>query len=574
MGVQAAVFESAGKRTEHYVPGTYSRSQNISNPTGISRGNLCVLGKSTGGKPQTLLEFSSIAEAQNTLVSGDLLTAVAYAFSGSSDYVPNKVYAMRVNPGTQASLTLSAGGTDVLKLSSWDYGAHTNQLKILISTGSTTNSKVVTTVYKDTTVTSEDIVRESISLQYIGSGSNPTVTVSTTSISMTATTADGTDSLEIAFDEVDTIDELVTRINDSGLFSATNLESDSDAEIELDTVSGVDISSSVTLYSNFAAFIDYLESNEYIGEGNVEWISESTRVVPDNTDGYKYFTGGTLGDYTASEWNDALEVLSKENIQIVTSPTTSSTIQALIVAHCKTMSNTINRKERTFWLGASLNASDSDGITTAKSFNTKYGSYVIDSVTTTNPLTDETEEISGAMLAVMLAGIEAALPINEPLTNKSLNILGFSTIRDISNMEKLIKAGVVVCNPNPEDNKKYVCIRAITTYQGNDLISCERSMTREDLYMNRDLRSHFGTGVGRPNLGDTASIIQTLKDAAKEWQGLGLIIPNKSNNNVWNIKVIIGADKVYLKYSRFLTAPTNFIFITATNKTYSKAVEL
>ena len=584
MGVSSAVFESAGKRTEHYVPGVYSRSYNVTSPSGISSGNLCILGKSTGGKPHTLLEFSSLAEAKDSLVSGELLEGVGYAFNGSDDYVPQKVYAMRVNTGTQSTCTLSSGDTEVLKLSSWDYGSHTNQLKIWVQTGSTTNSKKITTVFKDNTVEVDDIIRESLSLSYVGEGENPTVTVTNEAITMTATVTttddDGNetsedDTLTISFDDVDTIEELVTRINDSSSFSATSLESDSDAEIELDTVTNVDIADETVLYSNFQAVVDALEDNEYIGEGNVEILSDNNRVVPDDTDGYVYFSDGSAGSYTTSEWSDALEALEKEDVQIIATPVTTASIQNLIATHCKTMSSTVNRKERTCLLGGALDESDTTGIARAKALASKYASYVVDSATVTNPISGDSEEVGGAILAIMLAGMESGMSVNEPLTNKTLSVLGFSTIRSISNMEKLIKAGVMVCNPNPDDITSYVCIRAITTYQGSgDLISCERSMTREDLYMNRDLRNRFASSIGRPNAGKTSTIIQTLKDAAKEWANMGYIIPSDSGDNVWDIKVSVDADKNYLTFSRYLTAPTNFIFITAINKTYSSTVEV
>ena len=52
------------------------------------------------------------------------------------------------------------------------------------------------------------------------------------------------------------------------------------------------------------------------------------------------------------------------------------------------------------------------------------------------------------------------------------------------------------------------------------------------------------------------------------------IIPTDSNENVWDIKVRIDGDKVYLTFSRYLTAPVNFVFITAINHIYTSTVEL
>ena len=77
MGVSPAIFESGGQRSEHVVPGVYGRSFNVSSPSGILAGNLCILGKSNGGEPYKMLEFGSLSDAQEVLVGGELLDAIA-----------------------------------------------------------------------------------------------------------------------------------------------------------------------------------------------------------------------------------------------------------------------------------------------------------------------------------------------------------------------------------------------------------------------------------------------------------------------------------------------------------------
>ena len=87
MGVSAAIFQSAGKRSEHYVPGAYSRSAAVGGAgDGVSANNGVVLGRSRGGQPNKLLVFSTQQEAEETLVDGDLLKAVAHAFNPSPEY--------------------------------------------------------------------------------------------------------------------------------------------------------------------------------------------------------------------------------------------------------------------------------------------------------------------------------------------------------------------------------------------------------------------------------------------------------------------------------------------------------
>lgn len=586
MGVSPAIFESANQRTEHLVPGVYSRSNNVTSPSGVSAGNLCIIGKSNGGEPQKLLTFGSLADAKATLLGGDLLNAVAYAFNGSNTYVPQRVMAMRVNPGTQSNTVLKSSGTNILKVNSWDWGSHCNQLKIKIEDGTVSDTKKVTIGYKDEMTTIDNVGRQSISLGYLGEGTNPICTITTTGIKLSATitveeTTEEGDVVEINWEDCETLQELVNQIEDSGLYAATLLDVSLGAKTnELDTCSNVSIGNlalddgpeDMTVFnSNLQAFIDSILNVTFIG--SVELLDVNIRVVPDNTDSFVYFTGGTIGSYTYSDFVAALEKLETEDIQIISTSSTDESIQAAIVSHCTSMSSTINRKERMCILGGVVGEEDDDAIAKARSFNNKLCSYVTDSAKAINPLTGKVENVSGAIVGVMLAGMESAMAVNEPLTFKTLNVIEFNKKRTLSNMEKLIAAGIMVCNNNPENAAEYVCIRALTTYQGNDLIANERSMTREAIYMDKDLRSRYVGGIGHTNNYSTASIEAVLKNAAKEWADLGYIIPD-AGKNVWGIKIRISGDKVYLTYSRYLTAPRNFVFITSTNNIYENTVEL
>lgn len=574
MGVSPAIFESAGQRTEHYVPGSYSRSSNVSSPSGVTAGNLVVLGKSTGGEPFKLLEFSGLADAQEILVGDELLKAVGYAFNGSNTYIPQRVFAMRVNDGTQSGLELKTGNTTVLTLKSWDWGLHTNQLKLMLNQATTKGVKL-SVAYKDELIVTDNIFRDSLSVQYIGDGTSANVTISDKNINLSAVDSESAtiDDYTFSFEDFPTLDELATRINDTGKYVVSIIDiTDGALSQHLDTSSYVlQDGIAVTLTSNLQALVDVLRQNQFIG--SVE-VSQTTRQLPDINNEYKYFTGGTSGEYTISQWQQALEQLESENIQMITTYSTDDNIQALIANHCTRMSSTENRKERTAILGCAVGETDDVAIQRAVGFNNKLVAYVCDNAMANNPIDGKVETISGGMLAVMLSGMESAMAVNEPLTNKTLNVLGFTKKRTIANMGNMIKNGLIVCNPNPENVAENVCIRAVTTFQGNnDLISCEKSMVREDLYMNRDLRNRYSIGIGRPNESSTSSIIQTLKDAAREWALSGYIVPKKSDN-VWNIKVKISGDKVFLTFSRYLTAPRNFVFITATNHVYESTIEV
>lgn len=580
MGVSPAIFESGGQRSEHYVPGVYSRSFNVSSPSGVSAGNLCILGKSNGGKPFTLLEFDGLASAQETLVGGELLDAVGYAFSASNTYVPSKVYAMRVNDGTQSSTILQIGASDLLKLKSWDWGVHTNQLKIMVASGTVANSKKITIAYKEKSETIDNIVNAALKVNYLGDGDTPTVSVGKTNISFGAVIPDGeegagdpTDTLTVNFADYDTLESLAAYINNSGIWNASVLGNNAELEsVKLDTVTGASVAETGTsLYANFDAFLNALNSMSFIGE--VEILDTNTRDVPDDTDSYVYFTGGTVGTYSTQQWITALSALELEDIQIIATPSAEASVHTLIKTHCVNMSNVINRKERTCILGGPVDMSDESAILEAQGLNNKLVSFCCDNPIKVNLLTGKTEQLSGAMLGVMLAAMESSMSPNTPLTFKQLDVLGFAKIRKVSNMTTLIQAGIMVCNSNPENLSEYICIRALTTFQGDDLINNERSMVREDLFMNRDLRAQFRSVIGGAGVAVNTAI-KTLKDRAVQWALNGYIVPSDSNENVWNIKVRIDGDKVYITYSRYLTAPVNFVFITAVNHIYTSTIEL
>ena len=566
MGISKAVFESAGKRTEHLIPGVYSRSNNVSSSGTVSAGNLVILGHSTGGKPNTLLSFSTLAEAKDALVSGELLNGVAHAFVPSSENRPQRVYAMRVNEGTQSSITLASGGQDILEVKAWDYGVHTNQLKLLIEAGTEDNTKKLSVAYKTSTISYDNIGKQSFALSYIGENTNPEVTITPTNFKANAIneSSETADEITASFTDFETVDSLVAFINDSDAWTATLIDSDSNSKTsDLDSVSNVSVTTDVTLTSNLKAFIDTLESCSYVG--SVKLLS-NTRVVPEDTVLYKYFTGGTAGTSDISAWSKTLGFLEAEDIQIISTTSTNSSIQNLIAQHCSDMSSTENRKERTCILGGALGIIDDDAVTIARGFNSKYVSFVADGIIASNPLTGDTETFAPSYLACKLAGLESSLSPSEPLTNKDVSVSGFTSIRKKSSIEKLISNGILCVNIT-QDNR-YAVIRSLTTYQSDDLMLCERSMVREDLYMNRDLRNRFAAGIGHVNDVSTDAIVTTLKNAAKEWRLNNYIVQNGADD-VWDISVNIDGDKVYLTFSRYLAAPRNFVFITSNNYTYS-----
>jgi len=567
MGVSPAKFNSAGQSSEHYIPGNYSRRDVAGGGTGVSTGRLCIIGTSMGGKPLTLHSVSDKAEAKQLLVSGSLLDGVLHALNGSNTFVPQQVFCMRVNAATQSALTLKKGSESILNVKSADYGVHTNQLKLWLKDG-TTGKKVLVNFKGNETVI-DNIAKKSFSVLYTGTGTSATCTINATGLTLTSDIA--TDSLTITWEECETIEEIVSRINDTGVYSAVLLDTTPNtAASELDHVTGISVkTTAATFNSDLQALITALESVAYIESVS---LAGNSRLVPENNTGYVYFSGATAGTSTISDWSDAIDELEKYDIQIIATAATDSDIHNLIADHCVSMSTVSKKKERTCWFGTAKNTSLDAALAAARGFNSELVSLVMTGANANNPLTGVAEDISPALLACKCAGIESALGVSNPLTNKAIKVNSFDKKYTDGELNKMIAGGITPFGEN--DEGELVCIRAMTTYQGDSLILNERCMIRSVLYMDRDLRKAFNPRTGTNDEPSESSIIATLNDKARSWYAEQLLTKSDSGELVQNVKVRFDGDKTYLTFDRFVRAPNNFVFITATNKVYRSTVEV
>lgn len=572
MGVSAAKFESAGKSSEHFVPGVYSRRATVAGEVGVSSNNLCIIGYSVGGKPNQLYEFSDKAEAQRELQSGQLLEAVANAFNGSNDYVPQKVYAIRVNTGTQSSLELKSGVNTILKLKSQNYGVLCNQIKFWLKDGTDKGTKKVLLSFKGDDIVIDNIGQKLMTLMYTGSGERPQAIISDTGIRMFASNSGETvDEFIYEWANVETLYELIDLINSTGVYIANSLVNEPNTPTTILDCMNIELGDSATvLTANVDALIKALVNTPYIGE--VEFAENASRVMPDNNSNYVFFDGATAGSYTQADWLKSLAELEKYDIQLITTPCTEHSVHVLIANHCIEMSQIDRKKECQFIVGCSAETSMEDALEYAAELNTEYGSYVWSTAIANNPFTGEKETLNPAMLACKMAGIEAALAVPNPLTNKVVKVNAFTRKLSMPEMNKLIKGGIMPFNEN--DEGELVCIRAVTTYKGDNLALNERSMVREALYIDRDLRKAFNRRVGTFAEPSESDILNVLNNKAKVWYQQGYITKSDDGKLVFDTKVRVDGDKTYLTYSKYLRSPNNFIFITSINKVYSSTIEL
>lgn len=558
MALSKRTFQSAGQISQHLIPGAYSRIDSVKGIGGlVSANNLVIMGQSTGGKPATLLQFNGIAEAVNTLQGGPLMEAVRLAFNPGNDLVPQRIYAVRVNNATQSTYAMQDGSAnDMIKVDSRDYGLSRNQITLTLEAG-TNYGKKITVNYKTNQEVFDDVRRQSFTIQYTDGAC--TMTITNNSGTQQLTTSVG--GLSIDLNTYPTIGDLVAYINNQTNFTASVIAGQEGASsLELDSVSTQDINSSAyTAESTMQAIIDVLNNESgYVEASAVNATND--RAIPANFS-ETYMTGGSEGSYTSSEWNAALTMLESEDVQFVATPDDDAAVHASIATHCTTMSSVTGRKERQFIVGGAWGDSVSTAISNSQTLNSKSGMYVFNGFTQRD-VNGAIKSYSAGYAACLLAGMAAAQALNETQTFKTLNVISLEDKLTNSELEQLIENGV--CPLNYNSQRLPHVVRAVNTYQTDDLKWNEFSSVKEMYFISRDLRAYLEERfVGRPGTKFYGGVMKgAVETKLAQYTDLGLFTQSADGTAWWNVQLSIAGDTVTVDYDAYITLPINFIFVT------------
>lgn len=529
----------------------------------LSVGNVvALLGRSAGGKPKTALRFGSPQEAQRELVSGELLDAVLAAFDPSAETGgPFQVVALRVNPATQASLTLkSAAAADVISLVSTNYGQRENLIKVKVEAGSVSGLRLTTQRGNDY-YSQDNVGRAAFSVEYTGVEATATITINGTQAVLSAPA--GTVVATLSLSEFATVQDLVDRINLVAGFEAEVLDGNTKPTLNgLDFVTAQSVKTAYTVRADLQAAVDWLNSG---AEGFVTATRVEGAGAPPAASAFAFLSGGSDGTTTTADWADAFEELQKVDVQWIAPVSSDAAIHAMADTHAAYMSN-VGLKERRVIVGTASGTTDAEALAAVKALNSDrtslvhLGHYNYDAA---GKLVLRPPYISAALLAGMFSGVNPGTP----LTNKTIKVRGLERdLRNPTDTDVLINGGVL-CLENTEQD--YKVVKSISTWLVNDNYNrVEQSTGVAVDFVARNIRQALNVLRGQKGnplvLSRAISIAEsTLRELARpDPVGPGVIVGNAESPAYRNIKGSLEGDVIRIEFECSPVIPVNYVLAT------------
>lgn len=530
---------------------------------------LALIGKAEGGEPFKELRFGSPEEAKAVLRSGEGLKAVEKAFDPSSETgSPATVIFVRVNPATQAELTLrDSANVPVIDLVTDGFGKFANGVKVKIENGSVVGKRI-TSQFGNDYYSLDNVARDCLSVAYIGSESNPTITVTANEVTLVA----GGNSTVLDLGDFPTVAQLVDRINAVADFTADVLDGNSEkpALNGLDAVTGLALGPVATnITGTLQAVVDWLNST---GEG---FITATRRAavgtLPANIP-FTYLSGGSDGVTTLNHWQKGYETLQTIDAQWVVPVSPEPAIHAMNDSHVAYMTN-VARMERRAVVGSASGMSDDNALLAAKALNSDRTSYThlgIYDYDDAGKLVLFPPYIAAAQIAGAFSGVNPGTA----LTNRTLKIRGLERkLRNPTDTDRLIKGGVLCIEDTP---KGFKVVKSITTWLANTNynrvevsvgVACDH-VSRNVRNILDDLRGRKGSpALLSEAVSRVDSILRTL--AQPEPMGPGVIVGDKINPAYKNITATLEGDVLRVEFQASPVIPVNYIPIVIHAVPYS-----
>lgn len=225
-------------------------------------------------------------------------------------------------------------------------------------------------------------------------------------------------------------------------------------------------------YADLYAIISTLNDGSTLVSAERGSPSPAGDIVPANTTGAVYLTGGSEGVTTIAQWQEAFRLLRKRRVNIIVPLTNDPAVHSLLLQHLRDRAGVL-RSEANGYIGIAKNNGTGETRTNIKSqivaVQNRQISAVSQQFQRADPDTGLATWYSPVFFAAIAAGMQAGSAIAEPLTYKKplvLDIRNDASWNVEDDKEELIDAGLMMAEKLDGIGVRWV--RSVTTYLAND----------------------------------------------------------------------------------------------------------
>lgn len=521
-----------------------------------------LIGTAEGGEPGVPESFISPSLAASRARGGDLKTAIERAYIGGASVV----YTVRVNSATKATRTFQdATPANSLVVNSANWGIRDNAINIKIETGTVAGSKKLTigSSPSEALLVKDNLYRNVLAIQYIGAGT-ATMTITATALT-TDVTGGGNEDLNVLFASYPTVRDVVAFIDSQAMYTCTLLDPNPSALTAgtFDFVTAVDIKTApVTATATLDEIVKWLNSG---AQSLVTATRASGAALPPANIATTYLAGGAEGTATGAEWDAAFAALETWTDAAYLVPLTSdATFHGKALAHVIAMSQNGRRPRRAF-CGAAIGEKTSTLSTytaRAAALNSDRIALIVQGINTTNTA-GQVVTLAPYFLAAQVAGMQASIPVGEPLTQKAFSVISRLEWVPTRAEAEIALAGGLLLVEQDDARGGFRISRGISTWLGNDAyhrVEISTGVALDQIVLN--VITALDPFLGRKASAEVLPAIgsATASQLKKEERD-GVIVGDATHPAFRDITATLIGDAVYVEFQCSPVVPLNFIHV-------------
>jgi hypothetical protein len=529
---------------------------------------------------QRVMDFGGFDEAKAILGSGQLADACYGAFN------PSKDSRFRLGPQLLKVINLANNQYAEAIVGSVAPGIN-NTVRALVP-GIKGNSYRLRVSNSGTTVqvgdtqdiqTSPPLQADEFSLEYTGNATSALLTMDGVRLKVVLTgQTDSSQGLDILLSDHETLGRMISFINSRTGYTAELLSQPDSRLANLDhviTADAINIASSntYTFKSLFFQQQRFLVGNELLKI--VEVPGQPKKPIGDMLT-FVYLSGGSTSPVTPSQFIDALAVIEREKIKgfYIALCSTDLSVHLALADRLGKWNSIAGRLEKIGSVGVSKDLSHQERIDQTKWVASEYVTVGYSPVTNRKADLITTKDFDGWYVGMLALAIKSASNVRETPTFKDLNILGVPE-KSLTETQKdsALSAGCVIVE-RKSSNNQFAIVRALTSYQNENIILNELSIVSTALALIKDFRESTEQFIGEVPT-DPRAIGTTLSDEDLTTFVEGLFENRYIRQFGWltanaydgspaydqNFKVMRDGDAIYFSFADGkIVNPINFIF--------------